>query len=94
MNVNISSIRLNCNDVARFLAREGISSNVTTNKSVVCSDKENTCFFETGCSIKLSRYDADFFTKTWPQMQKKFDLNCAHVNINYDGCVKRLLNEK
>ena len=93
MNVNISSSRLNCDNVARFFFDKFVQCNVIPNKSVILSQDGKTCFFETGCEIRFDKYDKNFIKKTWPELKKKFDLNCAHININYDGCINHLIEK-
>tara|TARA_B100000401_G_scaffold387748_1_gene292588 strand:- start:2120 stop:2392 length:273 start_codon:yes stop_codon:yes gene_type:complete len=90
MNVNISSSRLNCEHVARFFCEKMIECKVTPNTSVVISKNDNQPYLESGCNIKINRYNKDFIDKTWPELKKRFNLECSHINFEYDGCINKL----
>ena len=92
MNIHISSSRLNCNNVAKFLFDKHIESNVTSNKSIICTKDKSHCYLESGCAIKLHEYDPNFIKKVWPQLRKEMNLNCARIIFTYDGCINQLTN--
>lgn len=88
----ISKKHLNCHKVVHFLYQMKIESSVTTNKSVVCNNK--MCYVEHGCNITLSDMTTEKINNIWNLVQKKFDLDCAHVNThNFKGCIHTFLDK-
>ena len=90
MNVNISSPRLNCEHVARFFFEKTIQCSITPNTSVVMSKKDKKLYLESGCNIKINKYNKDFTKDIWPELKDRFNLNCSHVHFEYDGCINKL----
>ena len=67
-----------------------IECNVTPNTSVIVSKNRKSSHIESGCNITFNQYDKEFVEKLWPELKRRFNLECAHINFTYDGCIKKL----
>ena len=89
VELNISSKKIkNCKEVIDILRKCKISGKVSSNKTLICNDSE--CWEEKGCDITITKPCSKEDIKTiWKPLQKKFGLNCAHLNIHghYIGCI-------
>lgn len=94
-SLSISHTQLDCQAVARDLARLGIVARIDSNQSVVCEHVKDTtdgirrCRIETGCHILLPETTMDRVADTWRHLQKRYSLSCAHLRVPpvYSGCV-------
>ncbi len=76
--------KMDCNEVAEYLRKSGISCTVSSNVSIVCKKKK--CWKEYGCNIHSNKN----VNKIWTNLKNKYDLTCAH--LKYDGCILKRLN--
>jgi hypothetical protein len=73
---------LDCYEVALFLHKQGIVSNVTTN----ITTQPN---IEYGCKITQPVVKNKEIKTTWHLLKNHFGFNCAHLKIDgiYSGCI-------
>ena len=87
--LSISSKKIkDCNDVVETLIKSGVICSVSSNKSICCDDKK--CWIENGCTIILNGLKPERIEdKVWKPLKTKFNLSCAHLEINggYIGCI-------
>ena len=88
--LSISSNKLNCNEVAELMLKSGIPCSVTNNTSIV--PYKNTFKLEKGCRIIIDKVNPNsnmIENNIWKPIQKKFNLNCAHLSIDniFKGCI-------
>ena len=76
------SARLECRDLAMFLHKHGIISNVTKN----ITTQPN---MEYGCKIIQPVTKKRELETTWQLIKKEFNFDCAHLKIDtlYSGCI-------
>ncbi|MDA9673921.1 hypothetical protein N9T73_00290 [bacterium] len=92
VNLSISSKKLECDEILKFLYASKIRCSIIKNKSVVYKNKKWT--MENGCNIHLYHVNKDDIkNRVWRPIQKKNNLGCAHLNIPdvYSGCVSKYL---
>lgn len=93
-SLSISHTQLDCQAVARDLARLGIVARIDSNQSVVCEHNAagttgTTCRIERGCHILLPETTMDRVADTWRHLQARYTLSCAHLSVPpvFAGCV-------
>ena len=90
VNLSISSKKLNCDDILKFLYASKIKCSVTSNKSIVYKNKKWN--IENGCNLNLHTVNKDDIKNViWLPLSNKYKLGCAHLNIpnEYSGCVNK-----
>ena len=60
--------------------------------STICNPKK--CWLENGCTIKTTLKNKEEIKNLWHTLEYKYQLSCAHLNINneYNGCTKNIFN--
>lgn len=78
---------LDCEQVAEFLGRAGIITDVTSNVSMQRDGKEYGCRLVQSVSTKTE------IEKIWTTLRDEYKLGCAHLMVanKYDGCVLNYL---
>lgn len=92
VNLNISSKKLDCDDILRFLYASKIKCSIIKNRSIVYKNKKWT--IEDGCNISLHTVNKDDIkNRIWKPLSKKYKLGCAHLKIpyNYSGCINKFI---
>ena len=76
------SMSLDCHEVALFLHKHGIVSNVSAN----ISTQPNV---EYGCKITQSIIKNKEIKTTWHLLKNQYGFSCAHLKIGgiYSGCI-------
>jgi hypothetical protein len=80
-----------CSDIVKILLDLKVLSKVTSNESIV---KYNDNYkIERGCTINIMNIETNNIKEIWRPLQKKFNLNCAHLEIpgKFNGCIKKFL---
>lgn len=91
--LQVSSKNLDCDEILHFLCASKIKCSIIKNKSVV-PYKNKKFLMENGCTIQLySVNNDDIKNRIWRPIQKKNNLECAHLNIPdiYSGCISKFI---
>ena len=77
-----SEAPLNCYDLAKFLSRAGVMTNVTAN----ITTQPNV---EYGCRVVQPVSTKNEIEKTWHLLKDRYRFECAHLKIDgiYSGCI-------
>ena len=81
--LSVSRVKyLNCEDLALFLSKSGIVSNVTSNVTIQPN-------LEYGCQITQPIEHKEEVKNTWLKLQGRYGFDCAHLKIDgiYSGCI-------
>lgn len=73
---------LSCYDMALFLSRAGIMTNITTNMTTQPN-------MEYGCKITQSVTSKKDVEQTWQLVKNEYNFTCGHLKIDnlYSGCI-------
>ena len=94
MEINISSTlsvsrkeNLNCEQMAKYLGKLGIITSITPN---ISAQPE----IEYGCRLVQSITSKEDVKNIWEKLHKKYNFECAHLNIpnKFDGCILDFLS--
>ena len=78
---------MDCEEVAEFLGKVGIITDVTSNISMQRNGKEYGCRLIQSISTKTE------IEQIWTALRDEYKLGCAHLTVanKYDGCVLNYL---
>lgn len=87
--LSVSSNNMNCNNIAKFLLKQKVVSNVTPNISIV--PYKDDYIIENGCQILLTNFINKKYLeeKVWIPLKNEANLSCAHVVApgQFSGCI-------
>ena len=90
MYISHNSLGSDCQNITEAMRQLGVSSNVTTNKSIVWDNLLNRWNEENGCKVTLGGLKPEKIKDlVWLPLQKRFNLDCAYLTISgrYSGCI-------
>ena len=91
--LSISSKKIkNCNELLSYFYKLKIPCSITENNSIV--KYGNDVKTERGCRILFNSHEPEMINRTfWIKLKKKYDLQCAHLNVKgkFKGCINDYL---
>ena len=93
LTISSNKIDDKCMNVLEFLKLNNVEARITPSKSIIIENKKST--IENSCELILTKMESKelkdgFF---WNKLKKKFDLNCAHLEIPnvFTGCIMNFI---
>ena len=86
--IHVSSNKIkDCSEIVQYLKQLNIVANVTPNLTII--KKDGKMINEIGCAITYSCKVKEMYNELWRPLKSKYDLGCAHVEVNshFQGCI-------
>ena len=100
VKLEISSQKINCNDLVRILYKHKIMSSVKSNVSVHCNKKLfRKCWIENGCSVSLHCVKPKQIKTLWKEIKETMGVTCCHIKVEnknkdeFNGCIHNFLDK-